>query len=135
MEEIKTPRGLFAKIIKRLGLEKQLQIVRRHLGLFTSGLVFFILLSILAFIGLKHVLAESSFGPYISLVISDPWMVLQNWHSFSFSVFESIPGANLVMLLFALAILLMFVRLANTYLNKFLSITKNINKQKQYGHK
>jgi len=134
MKETKTPRGLFARIIKRLGLEKQLRTIKRNLGFFIGGLVFFVLLSVFAVIGLHEVLAESSFGPYLSLVFSDPWMVLKNWHSFTFSIFESVPGANLVILLFVVAVLLTFVRLVSIYFNKFLSIIKNINK-KQYGHK
>ncbi len=135
MEETKAPRGLFARIMKRLGLERQLQIIKRNLGFFVGGLVVFVFLSVFAVIGLHEVLAESSFGPYLSLVFSDPWMILKNWHSFAFSVFESVPGANLVILLFAMAILLMLIRLVDAYFNKFLSIIKNINKQKQYGHK
>ena len=134
MEETKTPRGLFSRIMKRLGLERQLKIIKRNLGFFVGGLAVFVFLSVFAIIGLREVLSESSFGPYLSLVFSDPWMVLKNWHSFTFSVFESVPGASLVVLLFAVAILLMFVRLASIYLNKFLSIIKKINK-KQYGHK
>lgn len=134
MEEIKTPRGLFARIIKRLGLERQLLIVKRHLGFFAGILIVFVFLSIFAFIGLKHVLAESSFGPYLSLIISDPGMVLKNWHSFVFSVLESVPGADMFAVLLAVGVLLMCVKLVNKYLNKLLSIIKNINK-KQYGHK
>ena len=134
MEEIKTPRGLFSRIIKRLGLERQLQIIKRNLGFFVGGLVVFILLSVFAVIGLHEVLAESSFGPFVSLIFSDPSAVLKNWHSFVFSVFESVPGASLVALLFAVAVLLMFVRLVDAYLNKFILIIKKINK-KEYGYK
>lgn len=122
------PRGLFARIIKRLGLERQLQIIKRNLGFFVGGLAVFVLLFIFAVIGLREVLAESSFGPYLSLVFSDPWMVLKNWHSFVFSVFESIPGASIVILLFAIAVLLTLVRFVSIYLNKSLLIIKNINK-------
>jgi len=130
MEEIKAPRGLFSRIIKRLGLERQLQIIKRNLGFFIGGLAVFVILSTFAIIGLREVLSESSFGPFVSLIFSDPLIILQNWHSFAFSVFESVPGASLVILFFAVAILLTFVRLVSIYLNKSTLIIKNINKQK-----
>jgi len=135
MEEIKPPRRLFSRIIKRLGFEKQLLVIKRNLGFFVGGFVVFVFLSVFAIIGLREVLSKSSFGPFIFLVFSDPWIVFKNWHSFSFSIFESVPGFNLVALLLAIAVLLMFIRLASLYLNKFLEIIKKINKQKQYGNK
>ena len=68
MEEIKAPRGLFSRIIKRLGLERQLQIIKRNLGFFIGGLAVFVILSTFAIIGLREVLSESSFGPFVSFV-------------------------------------------------------------------
>ena len=128
------PRGLFSRIIKRLGLEKQLRIVRQRLGFFTVLLGVFLFLSIFAFIGLRQVLAESSFGPYLSLIFSDPGIVLKYWDSFLFSVFESMPGTGITLFLTALALLLFLVKLASLSLEKFHLMIKSIKKQK-YGHR
>jgi hypothetical protein len=128
------PRGLFSRIIKRLGLEKELILVKRYLGFFAGLLVIFLFLSVFAFIGIKHVLAESSFGPFVSLILSDPGAVIKYWHSFLFAAFESMPGITATALLFSLAFLALFIRLAALTFEKLFIVIKSINKQK-YGHK
>ncbi len=128
------PRGLFSRIIKRLGLEKQLQIVRRHLGFFAALLGVFLFLSIFAFVGLRQVLTESSFGPYLSLILSDPGIALKYWDSFLFSIFESMPGAGIALLLTALALLLLLIKSTSSSLEKFYLVIKSIKKQK-YEHR
>lgn len=128
------PRGLFSRIIKRLGLEKELALVKANLKFFGTLLAVFLVLSIFAAIGIKHVLAESSFGSYISLAFSDPSIVVKYWHSFMFAAFESTPGMTATVLLFSVAFLLLFIRLAAFSIEKLSIITKSINKQK-YGYK
>ncbi len=128
------PRGLFSRIIKRLKLERQLRIVQKHLGFFAVLLGVFLFLSIFAFVGLKQVLAESSFGPYLSLVFSDPGIVLKYWNSFLFSVFESMPGTGIALFLTAFAFLLLLVKLASSSLEKFYLVVKSVRKQK-YEHR
>jgi hypothetical protein len=130
------PRGLFSRIIKRLGLEKQLDVARGHLEFFVPALLVFVFLSIFAFIGLKQVLTQSSFGPFLSLIFSDPKMVLKYWQSFLLSIFESMPGAYILFFLIPLALFLLFVRLAGIYFEKLSSLIKLINKQKhQFRHR
>ncbi len=123
------PRGLFSRILKRLGLEKQLRIVERHLGFFTGLLAVFIFLSIFAFVGLKEVFDESNLGPFLSLVFSDPGMVLKNWQSFSLSVFESMPAAYFAVFLIPLALFLLLIKMAGADFEKLLLIVKSINRQ------
>ncbi len=134
MVSVTPPRGLFSRIIKRLGLEKELHLVKRHLGFFGTLLVIFSVLSIFAFIGVKQVLAESSFGSFISLIFSDPDAVIKYWHSFIFSLFESMPGITIIALLLSLAFLMLSIRLAAFGIEKTFILIKSINKQK-YGHK
>ncbi len=124
------PRGLFSRIIKRLGLEKQLWIIQRRLGFFAALLAVFLFLSIFAFVGLRQVLTESSFGPYLSLMFSDPGIVLKYWDSFLFSIFESMPGTGIALLLTALALLLLLIKFASSSLEKFYLVIKSIKKQK-----
>jgi len=130
----KIPKGLFSRIIKRLGLEKELILVKRYLGFFTGLLVIFLFLSVFAFIGIKHVLAESSLESFISLIFSDPGIVIKYWHSFAFAAFESMPGITATALLFSVAFLMLFVRLVALTFEKLFIVIKSINKQK-YGHK
>lgn len=128
------PRGLFSRIIKRLGLEKELILIKRHLGFFTSLLVIFLILSIFAVIGIRQVLAESSFGQFVSLIFSDPSVVIKYWHSFLFASFESMPGITATALLFSVALLMLFVRFTAIAIERLFITIKSINKQK-YGHK
>lgn len=131
---VRPPRGLFSHIISRLGLEKELAIVQRHLKFFTVLFGIFLILSIFAFIGVKHVLATSSFGPFLYLAFSDPGVVIKYWHSFLFAAFESMPGIVIAGLIFSLAFLMLFVRFAVFAIEKTAILIKSINKQK-YGRK
>ncbi len=128
------PRGLFSRIIKRLGLEKELALVRGNLKFFTTLLVMFLILSVFAFIGVKHVLAISSFGPFIQLALSDPGVVIKYWHSFLFAAFESMPGVAIAGLIFSLAFLILFIRFVVFAIEKTAILIRSINKQK-YGLK
>lgn len=127
-------RGLFSRIIKRLGLEKELALVKRHLRSFVVLLVIFLGLVIFASIGIKHELAESSVGPFLSLIFSDPGIVIKYWHSFVFAAFESMPGVMVTVLFLSLAFLVLFIRLAVFTVEKLFIVIKSINKQK-YGNR
>lgn len=128
------PRGLFSRVIKRLGLEKELALIKNNLKFFSALLVIFLFLSVFALIGMKHILAESSFGPFVSLVFSDPGIVIKYWRSFAFAAFESMPGITAAALFFSVAFLMLFIRLAVFTFEKLFITIKSINKQK-YGHK
>src|SRR3989344_5528737 len=131
---IRPPRGLFSRIIIHLGLEKELILIKGNLKFFSALLVIFLVLTVFAFIGVKHVLAESSFGPFVSLVFYDPGVVIKYWHSFTFAAFESMPGITGMILFLSVAFFILFIRLAAFAVERFFIVIKSINKQK-YGHK
>jgi hypothetical protein len=122
--------NLFRRIIGRLGLEKQLKAVEKNLGVFSALLGIFIFLSVFAFIGLKQVLSETGIGFYISLAFSDPGPVIKNFDSFSYSVFETIPGASIFLFLLALGFMLLFIKYFVYFSEKLLNIIKSIKKIK-----
>lgn len=132
--KLNVPRGLFSRVIKRLGLEKELAFVRGNLRFFTILLVMFLTLSVFAFIGVKHVLATSSFGSFMSLIISDPDIVVRYWQNFVLAAFESMPGVAIASFIFSLAFLILFIRFVVFAIEKTAILIKSINKQK-YGHK
>lgn len=134
MPSVRLPRSLFSRIIKRLGLEKELILAKRYLGFFVVLLMIFLFLSIFAFIGIKHVLAESNLEFFISLIFSDPGIVIKYWDSFAFAAFESMPGITATALLLSVAFLALFIRLAALAFEKLFMVIKLINKQK-HGHK
>lgn len=123
------PRGLFSRIIKRLKLEKQLRLVKKHLAFFASFFVVFLILSVFAFIGFKHVLAESDLGPFVSLMFSDPGMVLKYWQSFALSVFESAPAGMIFILLITVSFLLFLAKFLGASFEKFSLLARSIRKR------
>lgn len=127
MRPVKPPKGLFARIIRRLGLEQQLLVIRRHLGFFTGVLVVFVFLSIFAFVGLRDVLEHSSFWPMVSLIFSDPDIVIKNWPSFSLSIFESVPAVDAMTFLVLLGLAMVVLKSVSLYLEKIILINKKIN--------
>ncbi|TSC91740.1 MAG: hypothetical protein CEN90_204 [Parcubacteria group bacterium Licking1014_17] len=124
------PHGLFSRIIRRLGLEKRIRLVKRHLGVFIAAAAVFLFLSIFAFIGLKEVLSESSFGPYLSLIYSDPGIVIKYWQSFILSLLESMPGSSIVIFLIPLTFVLLFVKFVGSNYEKFVSLIKSTRNKK-----
>ena len=128
------PKDLFPRIMKRLGLEKELVLVKRYAGFFSVLLTIFVVLSIFAFIGVKSVLKESGFLPFISLIFSDLGMVVKYWDSFLFLIFESAPGFVFAGFIFSLAFAMLFARLVLFAIDKILNTLKLISNQK-YGNK
>lgn len=116
---VQTPRGLFSCIMRRLGLERQLQAVKRYLEVNTGVLVVFLALCVLALIGLWHVLGRTSLGPILSLVRSDPALVFAFRHSFALSVMESVPGLSAAFFFVTLGFALLFIRFVVVYTEKF----------------
>lgn len=131
---VRPPRGLFSRIIKRLGLEKELAVVRKHRGFFIGFFLIFSVLSVLAVVGLKSILSESSFGPYLSLIFSDPEIVITYWKSYLLSVFESMPGGMISVTFASVAFLLITARLTVTTMEKISEIRKSI-KEQYHGNK
>jgi hypothetical protein len=128
------PRGLFSRVMKRLGLEKEMALVKRHLGFFVALFIIFLVLSVFAYVGIKQVLAESSFGPFVSLLFSDPAIVIKYWQNFILATFESMPGVATTALFLSMAFLLLFVRFSALAIERLFIVFKLINKQK-YEHK
>ena len=125
--EFQIPEGLVSRIMRRLGLEQQLRIVRRHAGFFAGLTLVFGVLFIFAIIGFREVMTESSFGPYVSLIFSDPGAVARYWHSFVLSLEESLPGLSLALLLFVSAVVLLMIRLVARAGEKIMHINHTIH--------
>ncbi len=123
---VPVPSGLFSRIMRRLGLEKQLQVVRRNFGWFLAGLFAVTLICAAATLGLRRVLAYSSFGPFAHLIISDPHTIVRYWHPLAFSIAESLPGAWVLFVLVPLAAVLLLARLVSVSLSRWSALTRRI---------
>ena len=128
------PKGLFSKIVKRLGLEKELALIKKHIRFFAVLLAIFIVLFIFAAIGVKSVLKESDFLPFFSLIFSDPGIVVKYWDSFLLSVFESTPGFAFAGFILAFAFMMFFTRIIFISIDKISHLLKLIAVQK-HGNK
>jgi hypothetical protein len=130
-------RKLFARIMRRLGLEQQMHVLRRNLGLVAAALITFFLLCVVAFVGLRGVLAESGFGPYLSLMRSDPEIIARHWRPFVFVIFESAPGVSLAFCAASLGLFLLCVRFVVVGIEKLTSTGRSIRSlysQNYYDH-
>lgn len=126
MSQVPVPQGLFARVIKRLGLEKQLQIVKRHLGWFIALLVVVLGIAFIAFLKFHDVLGESSFGPYLSLLRSDPLLMLRYWRSYGYSLFEALPSFALTIVFFSLGCLLLVLKIVMVTIEQWKLIKKSM---------
>lgn len=126
MSDVLVPQGLFERVLKRLGIEKQIRSIQRHLGVFASLEALFIILSGIAFFGLWEVLFESSFGPYFALLFTDPGIVVTHWHSYGYSLIESVPSIAVMIVLFSLGFLLLFFKLVMNAFQSWKQIKKSV---------
>ena len=124
------PRGLFAHIIRRLGLEQRLDAVKRRLTFTEGGLIVLGLVIVFAVILIIDSINRSNFGHYMSLAFSDARPVMRHLPSFALSVSESLPGFRLGGALLALAGLMLLGRWASFYTNEIGEIIRSIRKNK-----
>jgi hypothetical protein len=124
----KTPRGLFRRIMFRLGCEKDLKITKKRLVV--SSFIFLLSCGLFIFaVGfLKHKLLESEFGPIISLSISDTRAVLAYAGEFTLAFLESIPAFYIPILLAAIMLLLVGIKFVLRYTGRISLLLKSIHK-------
>src|SRR4030042_1038585 len=116
--ETKAPRGLFSRIMRRLVTKRQYQALKRYVEINSGALVLFVIVGILAFIGLWQVISMTPLFPLLSLMRSDPGMIVMFRHSFVLSVMESVPGLSMALFFAVLGFVLLFVRLLTTSIEK-----------------
>jgi hypothetical protein len=132
--ESNIPSGLFSRIIRRFGLEKQLNKSRNYFGFFALMFLFSAILFVVVIVALKGIISSTGFGVYSRLIISDGDFILKNPRPFVLSIAESFPGAHMVMFLFILGGLMLIIRYASKYFEKIISIIKQIkNNKTKYG--
>ncbi len=118
------PKGLFERVMKRLGLERQLAFLRRRLdwSLVGSALVFF--LAVAALYLAVDFLLRTSFFELFRLVLDDPRPVFAHWQPFVSAVSENIPGFFTAAALFCVGTLMLLARFASSYAERIASVIK-----------
>jgi hypothetical protein len=113
--ENQAPKGLFERVMRRLGLEKQLAFLRRRMdwSLIGSAAVFFLAMAAL-YLAIDFLL-RTSFFDLVSLVLDDPQPVFMHWRPFVLAVSENLPGFFTAAVLFCLGVVMVLVRLASIY--------------------
>jgi len=117
------PNDLLGKIMKRINQEKMLLTLKRRLVIFSAGLFGAIILFIPALKAVISGFAESGFAQYFSLLFSDAGIVLTYWQNYTFSLLETLPVVNLILLLATIFVILELLKLLvkdlrNIYLSK-----------------
>jgi hypothetical protein len=124
---------LFARIMRRLGLERQLEILRQHLGIVVSGLVVAFALGVWVVHILRSVLIWSSFGSMAHLAFTDPQVVLRFGNTYVQSVAGSFPAIEIACFCATVAAILLLVRLTVNDVDVYQSVKEKINEQR-YEH-
>ncbi len=116
LNPIKPPDRLRSSILATVsGLERRAILARRLAAvgadLFCSAAF------ISALVTLVRSLRSSSFGTYLSLLLSDGRLVLSFWSEYLYSLFESLPLTGIVACLASLLLLLASLRYTARYFN------------------
>lgn len=125
---------LFARIMRRLGLERQLEILKKHLGIVASGLVIFIALGVWVVHILHAVLTWSSFGSMTHLAFTNPQVVLRFGGTYMQSVAGSFPAIEIACFCATLGAVLWLVRLTVSDVDVYQTIKEKINEQRYEHH-
>lgn len=110
-----TPPGLFDAIIDRIACERQAELAKRKVALFTV----FSVISLAAFAAIMPSLirdfGRSAFFSYVSLAATDPGAMLSIWREYLLSMLEALPAVRLALTALAgLALIASLASLART---------------------
>jgi hypothetical protein len=133
MAEPQPPQNLFMRILRRLGLERQLQLLRRHLGAVIAGLAVSFVFAAWAVHILVQVLRWSSFGPFARLALTDPIAMARFRSLYILSILESIPALEVALFFASLAAVLLLVRWLTRDVDTYQDLAERINEQ-HYEH-
>lgn len=125
---------LFARIMRRLGLERQLEVLKKHLGIVVSGLVVAFALGVWVVHILRAVLAWSSFGSMTNLAFTDPQVVVRFGGTYIQSVAGSFPAIEIACFCATLAAILLLIRLTVSDVDVYQAIKEKINEQRYEHH-
>jgi hypothetical protein len=123
-DKVKPPRGLFERIMVRLGLERQLAFLRRRLDLTLVGSAFVFFLTIAALYLTIDFLLRSTFFQIARLFVDDPRLIIGHWRPYFSAVFESVPGLFTAAALFCLGLVMSLTRLASIYAGRIADLVK-----------
>jgi hypothetical protein len=117
---------LLARIMRRLGLERQMIRLRRLFGTSIALILFTAAVTVVAVVALQAVLQRSSFLPYAQLIRTDSHFVLRHLSVFVYALCESVPAIFLSAALFSIALVLVCIRLAVVYWDRLSQTEKSI---------
>lgn len=121
------PENLFVRIIRRLGLERQIQAARKHLGIIVSGLFVALAFGYWIVQILRDVLTRSDFGPFARLAITDPQNILRHSDIYAWSMLESVPAIHGALLLATIAGVLLLIRFVVRGIDAYRALKKEIH--------
>lgn len=127
MKEIEPGADLKGLILQRISLEKNKQLKRR-LFLSYSGIAASFSAAIYAFIYLGSAFFKSEFWTIFSLIFSDAMVVMGNWKEYLYSLGETLPVVNIILILIPIFSFLLFLNLLISLKNNK-HIHKHINMQ------
>jgi len=123
---------LFRTILGRISAEKKFTASRRRVIYFSVALFGSFIAFLLACAVLQSALVQSELLRILSLVVSNPKMIISNWSDFGLFVIESLPAFSIILFFSALLISLLLAKYAVKYLARMISLSKYLRKH-QHG--
>jgi hypothetical protein len=105
------PGGLFDSIVTGVRRERRTQVLKKRVILFSLGVIISLVALVPAFSFLREGMARSGTLYFLSLVFSDPGVVLGLWQEFIFSLLETLPIVSMAVFLAALFVFFGSIRL------------------------
>lgn len=99
------PPGLLDKVLCRIRREERVSALKR-ISVFSAGFFGSAVVLIPAFQAARADFVQSGFSHFISLIFSDPGIVVSFWNEFVFSILESLPVLSVIFLLVAIFVFL-----------------------------
>ncbi len=123
LSPIEPPPGLVNVIVSEVGRRERRAIFMRRLAAVSADL-FCAAAFISALVTLVHSFRSSSFGSYLSLLISDGRLVLSFWSEYLSSLSESLPLTGIVACLASFFLLLVSLRYTAKFFNGHRGLTR-----------
>lgn len=104
------PVDLLSKIMTRIHNEQQIAVAKRHLVIWTVGLLGSLVALWPAIATLSKSLTETGFGQYFKLIFTDTGIIFAQWETYLLSLLENLPTFGLMEILGVILVVLFISR-------------------------
>jgi hypothetical protein len=119
---IEPPIGLLQKIMNRIDREEKIASLRRRIFILAGGMIGSLGVFGYALNITRTAVAQSGFSEYLSLIFSNPSVILNYWQNLSMTLLESFPTTEIALLLVLTFAIMQILK----YVTKDMKIINNL---------